>query len=100
VVDAIAATGYGLTLGIHSRIEADGASASSARLPTRQRLRQPQHYRRGGRHAAVRWGGSFGHGTRRPVARPISPVSWPEQVVSINTAAAGGNATLIAMGEN
>ena len=53
LIDDIAANGYGLTLGIHSRIDDDrGACRGAARQ--RQRLRQPQHDRRRGRHAAVR----------------------------------------------
>ena len=52
--------GYGLTLGIHSRIDAT-AERIAARLAARQCLRQPQHDRRGGRHPAVRRQRAFRH---------------------------------------
>ena len=51
-LDEIDATGYGLTLGIHSRI--DETSAASSPPARRQHLRQPQHDRRRRRRAAVR----------------------------------------------
>ena len=53
LIDDIAASGYGLTLGIASRVEATVARIV-ARLAQRQRLRQSQHDRRRGRLAAVR----------------------------------------------
>jgi hypothetical protein len=93
LLDEIAATGYGLTLGIHSRID-ETVEHRRARLP-RQRLRQPQHDRRRGRHAAVRRLGPVGHRARRPAARIISAASRGADV-TVNTAAAGGNASLIA----
>ena len=70
LVDAINATGYGLTLGIHSRIDAtiDAHRVARAR---RQRLRQPQHDRRGRRRAAVRRRGPVGH--RPEGGRPALP---------------------------
>ena len=60
LLDDIAANGYGLTLGIHSRIDAT-VEHIVARLAQRQRLRQPQHDRRGGRHPAVRRHRPFRH---------------------------------------
>ena len=53
VLQSIERSGYGLTLGIHSRID-DTIEAVIDRLAGRQRLCQPQHDRRGGRRAAVR----------------------------------------------
>ena len=53
LLDDIAASGYGLTLGVQSRIDAT-VRRVAARLDGRQRLRQPQHDRGGGRHPAVR----------------------------------------------
>ena len=52
--------GYGLTLGIHTRIDAT-ARASRSRAARRQRLRQSQHDRRRRRRAAVRRHGPVGH---------------------------------------
>ena len=53
LLDAIEATGYGLTLGIHTRIDAAAETHRGAAFH-RQHLRQPQHDRRCGRRAAVR----------------------------------------------
>ena len=65
VVDAINGTGYGLTLGVHSRIDQtiERVLRAGAR---RQHLRQPQHDRRRGRRAAVRRRAPLGH---RPQGR-------------------------------
>ncbi len=52
-VDAINATGYGLTFGVHTRIDETVARVTAARQG-RQHLRQPQPGRRGGGRAAVR----------------------------------------------
>ena len=54
LLDAIDATGFGLTLGIHSRIEID-ATAHCGATAHWQYIRQPQPDRRRGRRAAVRW---------------------------------------------
>ena len=53
LVDAINATGYALTFGVHSRIDETIARLADARRG-RQHLCQPQSDRRGGRRAAVR----------------------------------------------
>ena len=53
VLQSIERSGYGLTLGIHSRID-DSIEGVIERLAGRQYLCQPQHDRRGGRRAAVR----------------------------------------------
>ena len=68
---AINATGYGLTFGVHTRIDETIERATAAQR-RRQRLRQPQHDRRRGRRAAVRRRGLVGHRARRPAGRSIS----------------------------
>ena len=72
-MDAINATGYGLTLGIHSRI--DSTVRRVARASRGQRLRQPQHDRRRGRHAAVRRLRPVGHRDPRPAGRTTCTAS-------------------------
>ncbi|MGN6549443.1 MAG: bifunctional proline dehydrogenase/L-glutamate gamma-semialdehyde dehydrogenase PutA [Pararhizobium sp.] len=96
-LDAIAATGYGLTLGIHSRIEAT-AKAIVDRLGVGN-----VYINRNTIGAVVGtqpFGGSGLSGTGFKAGGPHYLTRFAEeQVVSINTAAAGGNASLIAMGE-
>jgi RHH-type proline utilization regulon transcriptional repressor/proline dehydrogenase/delta 1-pyrroline-5-carboxylate dehydrogenase len=98
VVDAIAATGYGLTLGIHTRID-ETVERIVARLDTGN-----VYVNRNMIGAVVGtqpFGGSGLSGTGPKAGGPAYLSRFVlEQVVSINTAAAGGNATLIAMGEN
>jgi RHH-type proline utilization regulon transcriptional repressor/proline dehydrogenase/delta 1-pyrroline-5-carboxylate dehydrogenase len=96
VIDAINATGYGLTCGIHSRI--DETIEDRQGRARRQLLRQPQPDRRGGRRAALR--------RRRPVRhrpqgrRPALPARFvTERTLTINTTAAGGNASLLTLAE-
>ena len=60
LLDDIAANGYGLTLGIHSRIDETAEHIVRA-ARQRQCLCEPQHDRRRGRHAAVRRQRPFGH---------------------------------------
>ncbi len=60
LLDEIAGNGTGLTLGIHSRIDARIASHRRAH-EQRKCLRQSQHDRRGCRHAAVRRYCDVGH---------------------------------------
>ena len=74
LTDAIAATGYGLTLGIHTRIDETVRRIVDA-APGRQRLRQPQHDRRRRRHAALRRLRALRHRARRPAARTTSGAS-------------------------
>ncbi len=71
LTDAIAATGYGLTLGIHTRID-ETVRRDRGAAPGRQRLRQPQHDRRGRRHPAFRRLRSLRHRAegRRPRLSP------------------------------
>ena len=65
VVDAINARGFGLTCGLHSRID-DRVERVTAAAARRQHLRQPQPDRRHRRLAAVRRRGPVGH---RPEGR-------------------------------
>ena len=60
VIAAINRKGYGLTFGLHTRIEAR-VQHICRRRPRRQHLRQPQPDRRGRRLAAVRRRGAVGH---------------------------------------
>ncbi|MCB1498477.1 MAG: bifunctional proline dehydrogenase/L-glutamate gamma-semialdehyde dehydrogenase PutA [Bauldia sp.] len=95
LMDAIAATGYGLTLGIHTRID-DTVRRVVARLPVGN-----VYVNRNMIGAVVGtqpFGGSGLSGTGPKAGGPdyLSRFAQ-EQVVSTNTAAAGGNASLIAM---
>jgi RHH-type proline utilization regulon transcriptional repressor/proline dehydrogenase/delta 1-pyrroline-5-carboxylate dehydrogenase len=97
LLDAIAATQYGLTLGIHSRIDETVAHVVR-RLPVGN-----VYVNRSIIGAVVGtqpFGGSGLSGTGPKAGGPDYLTRFAvEQVVSINTAAAGGNASLIAMGE-
>ena len=96
LLDDIAANGTALTLGIHSRIDVT-VERIAARLAARQCLRQSQHDRRRGRHPAVRRHGPVRHRTEGRRAE-LSPPLCLEQVVTVNTAAAGGNAGTVGAG--
>ena len=95
LVAAIAATGYGLTLGIHSRIDETVQTVIDA-LPVGN-----VYVNRNMIGAVVGtqpFGGSGLSGTGPKAGGPdYLPRFALEQVVSVNTAAAGGNASLIAM---
>jgi RHH-type transcriptional regulator, proline utilization regulon repressor / proline dehydrogenase / delta 1-pyrroline-5-carboxylate dehydrogenase len=97
VLDQIEATGFGLTLGIHTRIE------ETIRRVT-ERLDTGNIYVNRNIIGAVvgtqPFGGSGLSGTGFKAGGPHYLLRFAlEQVVSVNTAAAGGNASLIAMGE-
>lgn len=97
VVEAIAATGYGLTLGVHSRIEATVRTVAES-------LDAGNVYVNRNMIGAVvgtqPFGGSGLSGTGFKAGGPAYLMRFAqEQVVSVNTAAAGGNASLIAIGE-
>jgi len=97
VLDSIAATGYGLTFGLHTRIEATVAKVVD-------RLDVGNIYVNRNTIGAVvgtqPFGGSGLSGTGPKAGGPTYLTRFAlEQVVSVNTAAAGGNASLIAMGE-
>ncbi len=97
VLDKIAATGYGLTLGIHTRIDG-AAEAIAARLPVGN-----VYVNRNMIGAVVGvqpFGGSGLSGTGPKAGGPDYLRRFAvEQVVSVNTAAAGGNAALLAADE-
>jgi hypothetical protein len=98
VAGALAARRYGLTLGIHSRIEASRPTSSAWSRPAT--LRQPLDDRRRGRRAAVRRRRPVGHrpqGRRPP--RPAASVrrnplisrgASPHVKVSVIKKAGGG----------
>ena len=95
LLDAIAATGYGLTLGIHSRID-ETVRRVIDRLPVGN-----VYVNRNIIGAVVGtqpFGGSGLSGTGPKAGGPDYLRRFAlEQVVSVNTAAAGGNASLVAM---
>lgn len=97
VLAAIEATGYGLTLGVHTRIEAHVRKVVD-RLDTGN-----VYVNRNIIGAVVGtqpFGGSGLSGTGFKAGGPHYLMRFAqEQVVSVNTAASGGNASLIAMGD-
>jgi RHH-type proline utilization regulon transcriptional repressor/proline dehydrogenase/delta 1-pyrroline-5-carboxylate dehydrogenase len=97
VIHDIEATGYGLTLGVHSRIETTIEQVTS-------RLSTGNIYVNRNIIGAVvgvqPFGGHGLSGTGPKAGGPHYLMRFAtEQTVTINTAAAGGNASLIAMGE-
>jgi RHH-type transcriptional regulator, proline utilization regulon repressor / proline dehydrogenase / delta 1-pyrroline-5-carboxylate dehydrogenase len=97
LLDQIAASGYGLTLGVHTRIDATAQRVM-------ERLSNGNVYVNRNMIGAVvgvqPFGGSGLSGTGPKAGGPdYLPRFALEQVVSINTAAAGGNASLLAAGE-
>jgi RHH-type proline utilization regulon transcriptional repressor/proline dehydrogenase/delta 1-pyrroline-5-carboxylate dehydrogenase len=97
VVDQIEATGYGLTLGVHSRIDATIDYV-------RERVTVGNVYINRNVIGAVvgvqPFGGSGLSGTGPKAGGPDYLARFAlEQTISTNTAAAGGNASLIAMGD-
>lgn len=97
VLDDIAASGYGLTLGVHSRIEATIDEVLN-------RLDTGNIYVNRNTIGAVvgtqPFGGSGLSGTGFKAGGPAYLTRFAqEQVVSVNTAAAGGNASLMAIGD-
>ena len=93
-MDAIDATGYGLTLGIHSRIE-------TVQRRIAERLRIGNTYINRNQIGAVvgvqPFGGRGLSGTGPKAGGPITLYRFVEErVISMNTAAAGGNAALFA----
>jgi RHH-type proline utilization regulon transcriptional repressor/proline dehydrogenase/delta 1-pyrroline-5-carboxylate dehydrogenase len=98
VLDQVAATGYGLTLGIHSRIETT-VKHIVARLPVGNVYVNRNMI--GAVVGSQPFGGSGLSGTGPKAGGPTYLLRYAlEQVVSVNTAAAGGNATLVAMGDD
>ncbi|PTM41083.1 bifunctional proline dehydrogenase/L-glutamate gamma-semialdehyde dehydrogenase PutA [Bosea sp. 124] len=97
VINDIEATGYGLTLGVHSRIE------TTVEQVTSQLSTGNIYVNRNIIGAVVGqqpFGGHGLSGTGPKAGGPNYLMRFAtEQTVTINTAAAGGNASLIAMGE-
>ncbi len=94
LLDAIEATGFGLTLGVHSRVE-------TVQLQVVARLRVGNAYVNRNQIGAVvgvqPFGGRGLSGTGPKAGGPITLFRFAEErVVSVNTAAAGGNAALLA----
>jgi RHH-type proline utilization regulon transcriptional repressor/proline dehydrogenase/delta 1-pyrroline-5-carboxylate dehydrogenase len=97
LLDDIAGSGYALTLGVHSRIDATVAKIVA-------RLGNGNVYVNRSMIGAVvgtqPFGGSGLSGTGPKAGGPNYLRRFAaEQVVTINTAAAGGNASLLAAGE-
>ena len=97
VLDAVAATGYGLTLGIHSRIE-----RFVERVRTRLRVGNTYVNRNmiGAVVGVQPFGGEGLSGTGPKAGGPhYLPRFAVERTLTVNTAAAGGNAALLAQAE-
>ena len=97
LVDAVNAFGYGLTLGIHSRVD-----ATIERIVSRVRVGNVYVNRNmiGAVVGMQPFGGEGLSGTGPKAGGPnYLPRFAVERTLSINTAAAGGNATLLAQAE-
>jgi RHH-type proline utilization regulon transcriptional repressor/proline dehydrogenase/delta 1-pyrroline-5-carboxylate dehydrogenase len=97
VVDAINASGYGLTLGIHSRID-----ATVREIVARARVGNVYVNRNmiGAVVGAQPFGGRGLSGTGPKAGGPFYLHRFAtERTLTINTAAVGGNATLLSLGE-
>ncbi|MBC7943769.1 MAG: bifunctional proline dehydrogenase/L-glutamate gamma-semialdehyde dehydrogenase PutA [Burkholderiales bacterium] len=95
VIDRINATGYGLTLGVHSRIE-----ETIARVRTRARVGNLYVNRNiiGATVGVQPFGGQGLSGTGPKAGGPHYSARFAvERTVSVNTAALGGNASLLAL---
>lgn len=95
VIDAIAATGYGLTLGIHSRIQ-QTVDTIHARLPVGNTYVNRNII--GAVVGVQPFGGQNLSGTGPKAGGPhYLPRFGTERTLSVNTTAAGGNASLISL---
>jgi RHH-type proline utilization regulon transcriptional repressor/proline dehydrogenase/delta 1-pyrroline-5-carboxylate dehydrogenase len=97
VIDAVNATGYGLTLGVHTRVDATARYIGS-------RVRAGNVYVNRNMIGAVvgvqPFGGRGLSGTGPKAGGPYYLHRFAtEQTVTINTAAVGGNASLLTIGE-
>ena len=97
VIDAINGTGYGLTLGVHSRIDATVEKIAS-------RIRVGNCYVNRNQVGAVvgvqPFGGQGLSGTGPKAGGPhYLPRFTTEKTITINTTAAGGNASLLTLGD-
>ncbi|MDQ3196043.1 MAG: bifunctional proline dehydrogenase/L-glutamate gamma-semialdehyde dehydrogenase PutA, partial [Pseudomonadota bacterium] len=98
VIDRINATGYGLTLGVHSRIE-----ETTDRVATRVRVGNLYVNRNiiGATVGAQPFGGEGLSGTGPKAGGPHYLQRFAvERSVSVNTAALGGNASLLALDDS
>ncbi len=98
VVDQINASGYGLTLGIHTRID-----SVAQRIASRARVGNVYVNRNmiGAVVGVQPFGGCGLSGTGPKAGGPhYLPRFATEQTVTINTSAVGGNATLLSLGES
>jgi RHH-type transcriptional regulator, proline utilization regulon repressor / proline dehydrogenase / delta 1-pyrroline-5-carboxylate dehydrogenase len=96
LVDAINATGYGLTLGLHTRID-----STVRRVRARARVGNVYVNRNmiGAVVGVQPFGGLGLSGTGPKAGGPFYLHRFAtEQTVSVNTAAVGGNASLLALG--
>ena len=98
VIDAVNATGYGLTLGMHTRVDATARYIAS-------RVRAGNVYVNRNMIGAVvgvqPFGGRGLSGTGPKAGGPhYLPRFATEQTLTINTAAVGGNASLLTIGES
>ncbi len=97
VIDAIDATGYGLTLGVHTRIE-ETVQRVAARLDVGNIYVNRNMI--GAVVGVQPFGGSGLSGTGPKAGGPHYLGRFAaEQTITVNTAAAGGNAALIASGD-
>jgi RHH-type proline utilization regulon transcriptional repressor/proline dehydrogenase/delta 1-pyrroline-5-carboxylate dehydrogenase len=97
LLDDIAASGFALTLGIHSRVE-----ATAERIATRLAVGNTYVNRAqiGAVPGVQPFGGHGLSGTGPKAGGPLAILRFTtEHVVSVNTAAAGGNAALLATDE-
>ena len=97
VIDTINATGYGLTLGIHSRID-----ATIERIVSRAKVGNIYVNRNqiGAVVGVQPFGGQGLSGTGPKAGGPhYLPRFATEKTVTINTTAAGGNASLLTLGD-
>jgi RHH-type proline utilization regulon transcriptional repressor/proline dehydrogenase/delta 1-pyrroline-5-carboxylate dehydrogenase len=97
VIDAINATGYGLTLGVHSRIDATIDKIAS-------RIKVGNCYVNRNQIGAVvgvqPFGGQGLSGTGPKAGGPhYLPRFTTEKTITVNTTAAGGNASLLTLGD-
>jgi RHH-type transcriptional regulator, proline utilization regulon repressor / proline dehydrogenase / delta 1-pyrroline-5-carboxylate dehydrogenase len=98
VVDQVNASGYGLTLGVHTRID-----SVARRIVARARVGNVYVNRNmiGAVVGVQPFGGCGLSGTGPKAGGPhYLPRFATEQTVTINTAAVGGNATLLSLGES
>ncbi|MCD9033738.1 bifunctional proline dehydrogenase/L-glutamate gamma-semialdehyde dehydrogenase PutA [Luteimonas sp. Y-2-2-4F] len=97
VIDAVNATGYGLTLGIHSRID-----ETVERIAARARVGNVYVNRNqiGAVVGVQPFGGQGLSGTGPKAGGPhYLPRFATEKTVTVNTTAAGGNASLLTLGD-